>query len=65
MLSVTLRHNVGYLVTYLRLLHVFSTNKYNAQISWLFQLPVEIGEDSISAAVAHIQLLVMSAWLTA
>ena len=36
MLSVTLRHNVGYLVTYLRLLHVLSTNKYNAQISWLF-----------------------------
>ena len=28
------KDNVGYLVTYLRLLHVFSTNKYNAQISW-------------------------------
>ena len=37
MLSLTLRHNVGFLVTYLRLLHVFSTNKYNAQVSWLFQ----------------------------
>ena len=36
MLSVTLRHNVGYLVTYLRLLHVFSTNKYKEQISSLF-----------------------------
>ena len=36
MLSVMLHHNVGYLVTYLRLLHVFSINKYNTQISWLF-----------------------------
>ena len=36
MLSVTLRHNVTYLVTYLRLLNVFSTNKCNEQISWLF-----------------------------